>query len=826
MAFLIMLLVVAGCSGSSPVTPGKIPDSISSLPIIAPTQSGDLLNATGLLGAYELSVDPQKATGELVAMRTSTVGESYIVEGGSYFTISPCSNCLKIKSIEMTNEGYIKLFFEIRHPFKAGDIYKPPSGLNRLDLDIFDVSAVIVPVEPAPAQFQLTGTAACSSYAISPDGYTIDLSEFIGNPAAMPYYLALDDSIATPPAKTWNKLAMGASSKFDITLDLSSGNLKFNIYMTFGYGASAKRPQRLEPKYYNPEFNRKAAWKIDVIPPQGSLPPAAGNTWNDMDNTTQFTVTVKVYDWQVGAVVTSDPSNYASETDTGKVYAGSEVASVSVEIPGMTNSLPVVTDDDGTGSGMPDSPLVFSIPIRNENHLSEGVYTGLVKVKDTRPVMAPVQGRDFLIQSPNGVLLQNNSIPEFATYQTFPATVLRGNLPPTCDVHTNTDTTGKGGIVLVDPGTSQGSSPIISYEYDFNYDGTTFTPDKIQNSVDPDFGNPVSLNAPCIEGVFRVAMRVCSDATPPLCSICSKYINITNRMGEVGDVSVTNVNRGESGVNERLITSVDFDWTPNPCAAEYAIESSDGYEPSTWTVIGTSTTSDFNFIPQGLDLDNDIRFRVIVREIAGGDPLTDSGSSEEVFILFMSSMGDMGGTYENNWPVVNKMVGGGIMITRWYWDIDDWPECGLGFLGDPCVPNTSMWSIAYTPKQIPDFSGQKRAWSDGYITPGANWDSQTIGFCIGTISTPPVADDICADFEPANDIYDPSYYAYNAPNVEGLNTQFDETNQDGWRLENTLSDPVYHHVGYYLNDLLDPDRGYIAIGFANGSEPIYDPGTG
>ena len=97
---------------------------------------------------------------------------------------------------------------------------------------------------------------------------------------------------------------MGSSWRY-FNVIISETGLSFDLYLTMGYGASATNLTRLTPKYYNPEFNRKAAWKVEVIPPEGDDPPEMGNTWANGDTTTPYTVTVKVYDWQHDATVDS-----------------------------------------------------------------------------------------------------------------------------------------------------------------------------------------------------------------------------------------------------------------------------------------------------------------------------------------------------------------------------------------------------------------------------------------------------------------------------------------------------------------------------------------
>jgi Tol biopolymer transport system component len=391
---------------------------MENIPIIGMSLHEDgSFNALGMLGAYELSINPDNNTAELIAKRTSAIGESYVISGIGFFTISPCSTCLKIKSIELGLDGDVVLSFLISHPFTKGDILKPPSAINRLDLDVFDVALIIAPLESTPAIYGLTGTSAYTDICIKADGFTTELNEIIEDSSALPYYLVIDDSIES--TSTYNLFEMGTSDvEFDAVFNLNSGNLDFDLYLTMGYGWSAMKPDRLEPQYYNPEFNRKAAWKVDVTPPEGAETPAIGNTWDDADDTTPYNVTVEVYDWQIGANIDPELTN---PTD---IYAASGVSNVSVEIPGMNNALQSVATA-GSGAGTHDDPLVYTVPIANENLLEEGEYIGLVKVTDERAV-GTIGDRDFIIDSPDGVVLENFNLPEFATYQTFTATVVSG----------------------------------------------------------------------------------------------------------------------------------------------------------------------------------------------------------------------------------------------------------------------------------------------------------------------------------------------------------------------------------------------------------------
>ncbi len=419
--FLLSLLV-AGCSSntSNPITPAAQSDS--SIPLIGASLYEDGgFNALGMLGLYELEIDSISNTAELVSKRTSAIGESYTVSGIGFFTVAPCADCLKLAGLYMTPDGNVAITFSISHPFNAGDPLKPPSAVNRLDLDVFDLAMVIAPQETIPATYSLTGISACVDICAEPDGYTTELANVTEDNAAMPYFLVVDES--GEASHTWNEFHMGVEDvEFDAIFNLAAGgNFRFDLYLTMGYGFSAVKADRLNPAYYNPEFNRKAAWKVDVTPPEGDDPPVMGNTWDDNDNTTPYNITVEVFDWQIGANVDAELTN---PTD---IYAASGVSSVSAEIPGMNSSLQSVTTAD-SGTGMPDAPLVYTLSIANENLLSEGEYIGLVKVTDERAV-GTIGDRDFLIDAPDGVTLEHYEMPEYATYQTFTATVVAGIIP-------------------------------------------------------------------------------------------------------------------------------------------------------------------------------------------------------------------------------------------------------------------------------------------------------------------------------------------------------------------------------------------------------------
>ncbi len=405
-AIAIVIMIISGCSGGNPVTT----DSDKTLPEqlnYSNSESGN--NLTGITGPYELTIDADSQTVELTSKRQSAIGESYTVSGRSYFVTQPCSDCLVIQGMRY-DSGNVCVNFGIKHPFEPGSALQgPPSGKNRLDLDIFDAALTVKPIGIMPSTYPLTD-ATIQNVITDADGYSTELANVIGEPSALPYVLAVDDSAAIPQASTYNKFAMGAEAEFDVLFPIApGGTLQFDLYLTFAYGFSAVLEDRFDPIYSNPEFNRKAAWKVNVTPPSG---------WLSFDSEIPTYVEIEVYDWQIGANVDTSLTN---PTD---IYSASDVESVSVEIPGMNPSLISVPGSSAiSGTGMPDDPLVYQIPVRNENLIASGDYIGVVKVTDQRNPQLPTSGRDFIIDSPDGKARNFYEMPEYATYQTFPAVV-------------------------------------------------------------------------------------------------------------------------------------------------------------------------------------------------------------------------------------------------------------------------------------------------------------------------------------------------------------------------------------------------------------------
>jgi hypothetical protein len=642
---VFMAVMLASCSAANqpgiPNLPGnQVPCTMSQQSI-----------SSALIGSYDFVLNPDSMTAQLISQRIGSIGESYIVNGISYFTIAPCSDCLTIKSIALSDDNRIELVFSIRHPFKPGDILKPPSAVNRLDLDIFDVALLVKPSDTSPSQFPLIASTAYTGVLGNPDGYTGEISEVLDDQSAIPYVLVVDDNDAE--TDTFNEFPMGAESEFSVIFNIT-GNVNFSLYLTMGYGASAKKPQRLMPTYYNPEFNRKSAWKVVVTPPNGIDPPVMGNTWNDSDSSTPFDVTVEVFDWQIGANV--DPE-LTLPTD---IYAASGVSKVSIEIPGMHGSI-VESTTPTQGTGTPSDPLVYILSVVNENLLDAGEYTGLVKVSDERvPGIVVIGGEpDTLADSPNGVILNWLNITEFATYQSFTATVVIGCGPITGSI-TSPDCplTGINSGQSIDfsaaASSGNGGDPVVLYEWDMDYDGIPSHFNVDQTGTDVTLGPFVNPNCgipPENPVTYTIAVRATDSCNPPNVTVfdtCEVTVD-TCELASVGNIILT-VNRlGQT--NKWVIDEFGpftLEWTdPGVGYAEYAvyvdIDPSDGltnnlqFSGTTNALSYTDSTTSFptNHYVAG--------WTYIVRgRTQAGNPLSEGLDSEPAFVSF------------NGWETLNN----------------------------------------------------------------------------------------------------------------------------------------------------------------------------
>jgi len=221
-----LIALIVGCSGSNPTSPvGTNAGSIDNLPVLDLATAGNTFNSVGILGAYDVTLNPEEMTAELVSKRFSTIGESLLVSGLGFFTVRPCGNCVQITGVEKTPEGLVKLTYHVKHPFQVGDSSKPPKGNNRADLDIFDMAFLVNDTNDVGKNLPLLQRKIRAFTYVNADGYSKELEKIVRHTDALPFYLVVDDSATGTP--TFNEFPMGGEGDAEIFIKDAGAVMNF-----------------------------------------------------------------------------------------------------------------------------------------------------------------------------------------------------------------------------------------------------------------------------------------------------------------------------------------------------------------------------------------------------------------------------------------------------------------------------------------------------------------------------------------------------------------------------------------------------------------------
>jgi hypothetical protein len=569
---LIFLLI--GCSSGNPVNPSDVekePVKISQIPLGVRdiTADGVVSGGQGVLGLFEITAQKDTLTADLTSLRNgSLVDVLEEVDITNFLQLAPCTDCVKIDSVSLNDDGNLVLTIGIRHPFSAGDPLKPPTGRNRADLHVFNVEGIVISNADI-TQFPGIGKSIANFKLLSADGYTPYLDEVVDSiyptdATIHPYVLHFDDysqgnynaanpmgfaSVTEPPPSGNLVMAMGCNYNLqDYVFDLSSGDIDFIFAVGCTYGISASsKSMRFSPFYNIPQHNKKAASEVRV--------EILNNELKGEDETSSADLVIKVLDINHGVGIGEG---------IDKMYADSSVGAIAVEVPGVTSSpiilsSPVPTGGDGRD---PDNPLTFPVTITNSAQAAGGIYAGLVKVTDTyspglntSPLLNGMDGikRVGPIENPLSGLF---AISEFATYAVFYISVEAGTTGPTACFTTEPSGTPDLNIptcsvVEFDASCSTDDSAITLYEWDFDWNGI-----EANFSDDTSGANQVTISKFFgVDGSFEVALRVTNDAIPALTDITSITVTASGQGNEeITDSSTTAINMDRARFMDLVIS--------------------------------------------------------------------------------------------------------------------------------------------------------------------------------------------------------------------------------------------------------------------------------
>jgi len=447
LAVVVIMLLVFGCShNNNPISSSNSPNekpSCDYLPVGITDYfaNGNISGGMGTLGLFQLQLDPINLKGELTSLRKSMLTDVLeVVDITNFLQLAPCTDCAKIRSVSLDADGHLVVSIGIKHPFAAGDPFKPITGRNRADLHVFNVEGMVVSNEMGTTFSNLENIIA-GFRLLNADGYTGYLDDslddiFATEATIHPYLTHFDDysagnfdplnpmgfdSVTIPPPSGNLVMAMGCDYNYqDYVFEFPSDS---NLELIYGVGctyavSAASKPDRFSPEYRIPQHNKKAASEVSVEITANNL--AGGNT------ASTATLQIRVVDINHGVAV-GDALN--------EMLADSSVSAISVEIPGVTSGATDFSTIPLSGTGHdPSDPLIFEGTITNSSGGSQGDYIGLVKVTDN---YAPKQNGSPYLNSKDGIkrvepdinpLTGLFTISEFATYQVFNISVGMGTI--------------------------------------------------------------------------------------------------------------------------------------------------------------------------------------------------------------------------------------------------------------------------------------------------------------------------------------------------------------------------------------------------------------
>jgi len=536
----VIFIFIIGCSGNQPITPDTLKsvagDFKPQVMVSDWDSEGNPLEGSGILGAFQVKVNLENLSGELIPIRQNQSQDVLeIVDITNFLTLAPCTDCVHLNSIRMDTANRLILNIGVNHPFATPNPEEPITGKNRADLHVFNVEGtVIFKDDPSSVlTFSILGQKIKPLTLVNADGYSpyLDgsIDSFMPTEATLhPYILHFDDftngnfSPSSPYGftdilhPTGNLvMAMGSETDFKdyiFDIDESSTGIEFILAIGCTYGISAdNRNQRFNPIYRLPQFNKKAAscvW-VDEIIEDGMVGFMPGDT-----NSSE-TIVLKVLDMNQG---------YKLGDGLDDLRRLSNVQEIDIEMPSIIGNIKILNNPIPTG-GNPRDPanaLSFSITVKNELGAPVGEYPCLIKVLDSYPpgINEAVSGdgisRVAPTQKPTEGLF---AIPEFAAYTPFIAKVELHNTKPVASfLRTPTGDPQVDLPVRLD--SSNSSDPDgdnLTYEWDFDYQTGDF---QVEGT------GSVIYHPYTVQGTYEIALRVTDDGLPQMSDLVTQSITI------------------------------------------------------------------------------------------------------------------------------------------------------------------------------------------------------------------------------------------------------------------------------------------------------------
>lgn len=414
-------LTALGCAGASgPETP-QAPRPLEGIP--PPIVMTDRDTGLGALFSASIVLDTATMSAHLEPRRSAAAGTPDILEVvdvTQFFASAPCTDCLEIVGVGTSAAGNPTLDISLRHPFPSP---APTVAMNQ-DFSVFNVEGMVYFDETGGTvtdYASMLEKVLTSTRLVNADGYSdyldgaYDIDYFATEATLHPYRLFFDDYSngtfdPTSPqgfpdyADVRGHLAMGQGKgpdvqRFEFAISDPGETIRFDLIVQASFGnAASNRPEKSAPEYRVPQYNKKAASEVHggILQITPAKPEGQGLIAGDSTSGALLHLSIlDITDVSTGVIV---------GPDRDQIRAASDVDEIRVEVAGITTGV-VTIGDPGTvfrgGVGDdPNNPLTYNIGISNEQSADEGLYFGLVKVRDSYApglnIVFPEDGQRFL----------------------------------------------------------------------------------------------------------------------------------------------------------------------------------------------------------------------------------------------------------------------------------------------------------------------------------------------------------------------------------------------------------------------------------------------
>jgi uncharacterized protein YfaP (DUF2135 family) len=503
---ILAFTICTGCSkGSSAVNP-----DIPSGDELAQAEMQNARSSQFLLWMYDVSIDYDSLSysmNPIQVRNAQNIGDSFEVEIGKFMTGwfqgIQCLDCLMITKIGLHGNGDILLDVRMKHPFDSSWLSR------RRDLDVFDPRLILI-VDGTDTRFDQTNGVGIDddpiqgnfSFLKNADGYTshfdnrAELPEFIGTPRnyrgnVNPFkYFFVDidpDPLIYSKENEDHRMRMGNKTdtqRLRIASPGAGSTVEFIFAVEVSYVHSAKQYTRLSPVYHLPEGNQKEAYRIMTNMPR-TLVEGAG---------TPINFNVYVEDWQ-------------NRTPTGplqdQVRAQSDVAQVSVEIPGISSSIAGVTIPV-SGTGVAYDPYVFSfssLPVDMNPTMAGSPYLALFAAED--------ELNDRLRAD---VYYNFEPLDDFVAYKIYPVSVIAPGTCPVITIYDYSVNTGAGTCTITGEILYLDQTSTVTLTHGKFGDATTYRTYPLNVDFDGSFMVTVVLFIGSNEISFDADNQFCADS--------------------------------------------------------------------------------------------------------------------------------------------------------------------------------------------------------------------------------------------------------------------------------------------------------------------------